>query len=745
VTKHSRIQLLLATALAFLVHGCTPHLPAPTKHTVPALVKIKIEDQMLQDLAQATERVSISASGEFTPGNYVIKDTTVKIQPGTLFTLQLSVPIDNPSFISTENATGKLSTTKPLIIKGLPAPQSIELKDGKATGDVDILKTVGVFFLNVLQDQFSSETEASDVHNMVANMHVEHAVLSMRPGAYYKVRGKKLHCGTDSTVELNDIAIDSGFNLDGTCVFHLKFLEGSQWVGQRTDCLFNGGKADVKLNIHRINNETTLSLMDKKQKIALDDCTFKWGMQKRSSAHSEHCTLALQDLVWSKMHKSMKPTLHLLSEMLLQNTHVIVETHSEITDAQFPETVPAKLKVDIDKESRQTQFSTYKTEVASVGTIEINRPSTNLKIYLRDASIGPIALDKFGDLQFSLAHGNANLRQLDWSTAKRTFTLATAGTSTLSLPEGMELSLSGKPHGAKMSLPINVRLGSATFTGANEKLKLANLNGSLQVDVDRDVRISSDMKFSIEDSSMLGKHHVEVEARGLDLHSTEGKAVAHIKNCSVELSDQALEDAIREEMPKSKTWKLDKTFPDQHWRYRNAKLTQISLTNLHLDSMTHGAANVINFTANGDVRCDGTIEKGGFLTVVKHTDDPGKWEKRPWNATGHITGTGAAQYKLIPGDSLANSQLSYTLSMALPIPDDADLDWSQVNDGLLKHTEHAILLSHLKNITVPIKLSSKLRLCDPGDKQWRGVKISNFVVTPSDLGAKLTFVAEAVF
>ena len=279
------------------------------------------------------------------------------------------------------------------------------------------------------------------------------------------------------------------------------------------------------------------------------------------------------------------------------------------------EEVPADLLVDTGETTKLTQFATHGTEVASSVKVEIDRPTTNLTINLKDANIGPISLDKFGQFQFSLEHGNAKLKQLVWSTAKRTFTLATSGESNLTLPEGMELSMSGKPGGAKMSLPIKVQLGAATLRGGEQQLKLSNLNGTLLVEVDKDVRIASDMNLSIEDSNLLGKNRADVKAVGLDLQSNNGKAVASIKSCSVELSDDAIKEAIRDEVPKTKTWKINKNFPQQQWRYRNAAIDTATVADLRLDSLKHDSTNVMRFTASGDVSVLGTVEKCGLLAA----------------------------------------------------------------------------------------------------------------------------------
>ena len=98
-----------------------------------------------------------------------------------------------------------------------------------------------------------------------------------------------------------------------------------------------------------------------------------------------------------------------------------------------------------------------------------------------------------------------------------------------------------------------------------------------------------------------------------------------------------------------------------------------------------------------------------------------------------------------PIDDFANSQLGYQLTMDLPIPEDVDLDWTKVCDGILQGTERAIIIKQMKKINVPIRIKGKLNLFSAQDKQWRTVKISHLTVRPSQGGTLLNFTAQAIF
>ena len=82
--------------------------------------------------------------------------------------------------------------------------------------------------------------------------------------------------------------------------------------------------------------------------------------------------------------------------------------------------------------------------------------------------------------------------------------------------------------------------------------------------------------------------------------------------------------------------------------------------------------------------------------------------------------------------------------MDLPIPEDVDLDWTKVCDGILQGTERAIIIKQMKKINVPIRIKGKLNLFSAKDKQWRTVKISDLTVRPSQGGTLLNFTAQAI-
>jgi hypothetical protein len=737
-----RVLAACFCACLAVVAACTA--PPKPKPTIKAAFDITIKDPLLKRLTEVTSKADIYAVGVLKAGAYTVNGSELRIQKNTKFELQLSLPIDNPAIISTREATGTLSTTTPLVCKGVPLPQKIELQRGTVTGELDLSRMMGAFIFSMLEDQLDSKKD-NDIRQIIDDMSIKSATLEVRPGSFCKIGKKLVHLGAGSVVRMQDVTVTGDLDYHGKCVADFRFLDGCKWIGEKVDIDFNGGAGLFNLDAKRDDGVVTLTLLDNTSRVKMTDCTFKFGKNKRSTAHSDVCDMLMNKLVWQKQEGAEHPSLHLDTAMQLTKTTVDVKTDAHETNAVFPGTVPATLAVDIDASGRSTKFATDKAETASNGRITIMRPTTRISLWLDNATLGPISLDKSGDLRFTFPHGTASVRQLDWGSEGKTFHLVTAGSSTLELPEGMDLSLSKLPGGTKLQLPMKVRLGEAELSGGanGKKLKLSKLNGDLLITVDGDCKITSNLDLAIDRSSLLGDHKADVAAKGFSLESRKGEALMHINSCAVVIADQALRQAICVQVPKERTFEINKEFDQRKWRYRNAVIETVHVHDLSVDDLAHQSKNSVSFTVSGDVECDGTVDKVGLLSMNK---DDAKTKTCPWKATAEdVVGKGTVSYKLIPHDSLASSVLDYELKMELPIPDNVELDWSQVSHSLLQGIERKAIIGHLKKLTVPIDYKGTLKICKESDTQWNGLKISKLAVKPFGNDTRLEFTADAVF
>ncbi len=85
--------------------------------------------------------------------------------------------------------------------------------------------------------------------------------------------------------------------------------------------------------------------------------------------------------------------------------------------------------------------------------------------------------------------------------------------------------------------------------------------------------------------------------------------------------------------------------------------------------------------------------------------------------------------------------------MDLPLPDDIDLDWSQVNDGLLEKTERNAVVKSIQKLK-PLHLeflNKEVKLFPNGQKNFRALKLKNLKSKPVAAGLQLDFNADATF
>jgi hypothetical protein len=733
--------------MTVLLSGCSEIVP-PRKQSIAANFSIQVKDPAIRRLTDITQSFEIAASGEFNGGYYTIKGTPLKIEDGTTFKFQLSLPIKDPTKINVGAATGMLWTSKPLQAHGAPLPKLTELGDGKVTGQIDLIPTIGVFLFNMLQQQVLGEEDAGNVKTMIKSMDVDQVVLSLRPGASFKAGEEHIHVGPNSKIELRELNVDQALDYTGQCFVDVNFLDGSKHTGDKIDCAFNGGSAHLHFHVNRSNSVMTLALASNDQKITLSDCTFKFGRGKLSSAHSETSVLGLTRFDWAEKEESDKPEMHLSSSMNLEQTLLELRNPKYSVTAQFRGVVPAFFELDRTATARSTNFYTQTKALAESAQIDIIRPSTSILLTLANANVGAISFTKAGDLQFSLDEGTAGLRSVNWRSKRRSFTLTTAPPSTVSITSGMALALSKKDGEFRGTIPLSVKLGKANLAGSLGNLKLNDVSGTILIEVAKEVVLDSDIDFSIVESALLGNNRADVKVRGLTLVSKNGEGYAQLKKCSVVLPDKTLITEIREQLPTEKDFAVHQViFDARKWRYKNAVINKVTVRKLVLQNARVTSSNQASFTVSGDVEVDGTVDKGGLLAVIDH---PTKWESRPWQASAPLTGAGTVEYKFIPSKALAGSQLDYNLAMKLPLPDDINLDWSQVGNGVLAKAERAVIVSHLRKITpfqgtrsIPLKFKGKLPLFANSSPAFKSIKIKELTTKPVPNGTQMDFVAEA--
>ncbi|HNB22192.1 MAG TPA: hypothetical protein PKZ32_07240, partial [Candidatus Melainabacteria bacterium] len=433
--------------------------------------------------------------------------------------------------------------------------------------------------------------------------------------------------------------------------------------------------------------------------------------------------------------------MHLLSAMDLKGTNLLLKTDIHQTNAYFPDVVPAMLQVDLTPGSdTSTHFSTDGDATAESGTITIAKKATSLTLHLSNTKIGKVSYDKFGALAFVLEKGTSKLEQLDWQGNKSKFSLTTTGDSTLTLPSSMLLEKTDNAGPTKLKLPLVVEFGEGELKTPKSVIHLADLNGKLFLNVDKEVQLNSSVDFTIQRSKLLGAEEVDVKVRGIDLSMIQNHANLHLQSCNLVLPEKALAEAISKRIPDHLNLDLDKTISeDKRWRYRNAKAKSVKIDDLVISDMKAQGAGSLSFTATGDAVIEGTVEKGNILLK---TDN---WKECPWTLEAELTGEGLVKYAIVGDTDSSRSRVKYDLTMELPLPENMRLDWSKVTSGLLRIAERRVIVKRLRKVTVPVSHKGEIDLFEAGDSRWKNFKLTKVAMKSKGDDIHIDFTADAFF
>ncbi len=726
--------VIVFTALSFLFTATSCTGGQSEKRTIKADVDVKVSDPDIRRFTDVTAKADISASGIFHAGTFVVNNAVLVIPPGTNFRLNLELPINNPGVISTSDATGTLWMSQSISVDAVPLPQTIELDKGKVSGKLDLGRLLAAFFFNILQVGVDTGSFTEILHKV----RMDKVVLNLRPGSTFKFGQKSIHVGPDSKVELTNASLEDKLNFEGELTAKLNFAKGCKWIGEKVDCEFDGGKLNVLLRAKKDSNSWTLSLPNPvkvAEPIVLENCTMRFGKNKRSSTLSKTCTIDMKEFAWQHLKSREHPTMHLMAAMNLSGTNLHLKTDIHQTIGYFPETVPGRLSVNIKEDSRDMTFTTTAAAHAQTGTIIIAKNETNLELTLANVVIGPVGYTKSGALNFSLEKGVASLKQFEWKAGDQKFTLTCGPGSTLTVPGEMLLEKADPKGKTALNLPLKLAVGKAALHTKKGVIDLEDVAGKVLIDVDGNIRIKSDLDFAIKRTALLNGSRTEIKARALDIFLNDGKANIQFGKCSMLLPGEALRDAIKKRLPQTFTLELNKTIKeDKTWRYRNAIAEDVNVKNLTIEKMESKGANKMGFTASGDVELKGTVEKGGIIFNSKDG-----WETKPWTLSGHFVGDGIVQYNC---SNKPEGQLEYKLSAELPIPDDVKLDWSQVAGGLLKVAERKAILGRLKKITVPLNHDGEVLLVEKEDPIWKNFSFSKLSIQDTMGGNSIDFAAQ---
>ncbi len=747
-------QLLCVALLAAICICGFLSIPKPKLSSFKTNFNIKVKNPILKQLTIATEEMEIEATGEFAPGKYVIRGTPLAIEEGTTFRLSLKMPIKDPEVISTAGATGLFQTSKPLTVHGVVLPKDIAIKDGRVTGEFDLVHMLGSFIINVLQLQTLTPAEGSDIQQLLRTMHINTAQLNLRPDAWLTFGSNRVHTGPNSLISLSNLSIDKNLDYNGTCHLKLNFAGRCAYVEDKVDALFNGGSLDDTVSVARKNSTIILGPIPNQPapKVVLIDCIYKFGKGKESSAHCDTSVINVAKFDWANYEAAGLPSdYHFDTRMDLTGTRLLLRYPTYSVDALFTETEPALFDVYHDKKDHGLTFSTHDV-LARTASIKLERPATSIKLDLENAHLGSIDFSKSGDVDFQLSEGSSQLKAFQWSNGKKTFRLSTSGGSSLAVTRGTPLALNTNHQGANMTgqIPLSIKLGEASLSdAAGNELDFNKINGKIVVDVDKEVSLTGNADISISQCDLLGDTPAAVDIRGFKLRSGEGQAVMSLDGCTVVVPKGTIASVLRKQLPEENSFEFkQEIFEEKRWRYKHAVITKLVVRKPALQKLTLVSPGKATFTASGDVEVDGTVEKTGFFGAFKK--DPKNWTTKEWKASSHCSGSGALTFQIVPQKTLADSDMQYDLSLQMPLPQDIDVDWQKVSSGIVGKTETSVISSYLNKCepfhgtrTIPFHRKGTVKLFQGQSEKLKAIRISKFGLKPTDAGTEIHFVGEA--
>jgi len=735
-------QFILVSIFVLSSSSCA-NISRLQQPSINAAVNIQPKDPNLKQLMALVSQVRVEASGEFQAGAYTISGKKIEIRPGTKFKFSLTLPIDDPQTISTEKAYSQLWTSLPIEVCGIPVPSTLTLDKGKVTGELDFARIFTVLLVNILEDQVPTHAQAKNLRAMISSLNIKKTELEFRPDSILGKEGKTIHIGSPSKMVLTDLIVDADSNFVGNCRLNINFMPGCKWLGKTLECEFNGGNAQLNLSATRNNHILNFALSNPKdQLVNLHDCTFIFGKDKLSLAYSKNAMIYLQGFNWKKEESNQHADYDISAAMDLFRPEVKIKTVAQETKAKFADIVKAEIQINKNQTEQATKFQTTRAALAESTTIKIHRPTSALELYLNKSTIGPISLNKAGELNLSLAKGTAKLKRLRWSNGKKYFELATAGSSDLGIPEGMSLSVD-KDSKFSMKLPLTITLGSAQLCSSSGLFNLESLNGKMLINIDPEVALNGDADFCLKNSTFLGSQKIAMKVRGFNLVANKNKTLVKLAKCSVTVPNVDLQKTIQAQISPDRTLSLDKTiFTKQHWRYKNAEIKTVTLHKLILNKLSVNDTNSAKFSVNGNAIVDGTIDKSSLISVIKKSDN---YQCKPWEIKTKCLGDGTLKFSFIPGTNLSSSKFVYDVEANLPIPKDVDLDWSKVTAGICGSMEHGVILSVIKSMKpIPIKYHGDRKLF-ADDNRFKTINVSNLVTKQVSSGVELSFAGNATF
>jgi len=658
-----------------------------------------VQDPILGRFTKACSRIDLKASGSFKNGSANFRGLQINTDDGTDFTIAINVPITKPDQIDFGTASGVLTMTKRIKLGGVPIPKKIMLEPGIASAQVDLVGGLGDFFLNIATARPSGDTDSGALGNIVKEIKIHSLTIDLAEGKALDLGKLHIVVGPKSTVALTDLTLNQQLDYQGKADAVLTFKPGCEYIGKHASFKFNGGQARLHFRANKVGTLYSFTAEPNSSAAHLTDCRYLFGKYKQCEAKSQHGVLHIEKFICEDVKDRQYPNFMSTSSMLLDNSDLLIRNAKQTfaLSSNFSKPIPAMLELDGENGQLSTKWWTDKTNEADNVTIDMTPTSSTTELVLGKTIVGPVQLSKEGDLDFSFNKGISALQKLKWSNEKKSFEMTCRNDSTISIPPNMSMSVLKDQVNTVTHLPLDLDVDKAIVTSSKGmETELNDLKGKVILTVDNGTKLIGNLTMVLASCDLLGCHKVDLQADGLSITSDKNGGQVGVNVCKLNVTNAAMSGIINEQIPTEESFDVNKPLLEkQKWRYRNAVLTHVDMKNLKVSQLVAKGSGLETFKVSGDVKIDGTIEKGGLMSIIKKQKRD--WDVKPWSATGKVEGDGVLKYKAECKTPLTASKVDYELSIDLQPAKNVDLDWSQVDEGLLSKTEDAIITKFISS------------------------------------------------
>jgi hypothetical protein len=715
--------------------------------SLPSEVVIPVKDPVIAKLVSIADRLEIKASGQLHAGDYVIRNTPVSIPQGTAFDLSFSVPLSGRPSINIKDATGSFTCTKELKLFGAPAPTHLEFSQGKISGDLQFIRSLCGLLVELVNQQINpSQRTTHDIAGIVQEIKIEKLDLPLKDSCRLDLPGMQLVLGSGSILKLIGLTADQQFNYQGQCQANLNLKPGSVLVDEKDGVVVDLGTGRLAVNLGIASAGGLLQVESQAGQQSDNDISIQpvtLTIRHGQNGCLVKCAAAnLRSFSWSAAKRlgSNDCTVNASGQLVLNGIAVSVKRPDSQLVFKIPQQASLAFMFQNNEQGRKFQLDTPAVIEATGIQLAAVQSDGAVSIAIDRAALG-CSISSAPELTgVTLPKGDLEPRRIVWMNGDKKVEVSMPKGCKLSLTRNVKLALNPTSEGIEGKFPLSIHGGTTTIEGDNKEWTLNGINGDVVLDLKgKSTSITGKLNTVLEEKSQAfgGVTTFGIRLGSIKISSVEGHPEVQLGGCKIVIPRKVLAQIICAKLPQKRSFSVNKeVMQDSRWRYRNLIAREAHISDLKVQQFKFSGPNVLAFNGEADVFVRGTVERSsaGLLSLLERADTSGSWRQCPWSAAAHVRGAGNVQFVFNPGSSLADSSVDYAAIVQMAVPDDLNLDWSQVappGDNLAR-VETGLVRGALKmgNFCLPpdelsLKREGRFNLFSKPSEQLREVKLTN--------------------